>query len=394
MRELLIMKQTTRTLSIYSSDTAGTASMLYELGGMTVIHDASGCNSTYSTHDEPRWYQMDSMIYISGLTETDVILGNDERLIEDVCKAAKELSPRFITLAVSPMPVMTGTDLDAIADEIRERTLLPVFPIHTNGMNSYLKGASDSLLAFLQYFCKENVEKTVRPSVNIIGATPLDFSINGTVESIRKFLMEEGFDVISCMSMGSSFEEIISAGKAQVNLVISSCGLAAAKYLFRQFHTPFVTGVPLGKRYAGHLAQELRKAIKNGENSFSCLYDRSIPQEKENAPAVIHESIFASSLACALEKDLSIPANVIVPEELQISLYRKDADIVAECEDSLREILTHTGTLIADPFYQVLISENQSFIPLPHEAFSGRCFRRANKVLAARDLSQWRDILC
>ena len=84
MRELLIMKQTTRVLSIYSSDTAGTASMLYELGGMTVIHDASGCNSTYSTHDEPRWYQMDSMIYISGLTETDVILGNDERLVNDV----------------------------------------------------------------------------------------------------------------------------------------------------------------------------------------------------------------------------------------------------------------------------------------------------------------------
>lgn len=394
MRELLIMKQTTRTLSIYSSDTAGTASMLYELGGMTVIHDASGCNSTYSTHDEPRWYQMDSMIYISGLTETDVILGNDERLIEDVCKAAKELSPRFITLAASPMPVMTGTDLDAIADEIRARTLLPVFPIHTNGMNSYLKGASDSLLAFLQYFCRENVEKTLRPSVNIIGATPLDFSINGTMENIRKFLMEEGFDVISCMSMGSSFEEIISAGKAQVNLVISSCGLAAAEFLSDRFRTPYVTGVPLGKMYAKHIAQELRKAIRTGENSFSCLYDRSIPEKREKAPAVIHESIFASSLACALEKELSIPSNVILPEELKPSLYRKDADMIAECEDSLRKILAKTGTLIADPFYKAVIPENQPFIPLPHEAFSGRCFRRENKVLAARELLQWRDILC
>ena len=388
------MKQTTRTLSIYSSDTAGTASMLYELGGMTVIHDASGCNSTYSTHDEPRWYQMDSMIYISGLTETDVILGNDERLVNDVCRAAKELSPRFITLAASPMPVMTGTDLDAIAGEIRERTLLPVFPIHTNGMNCYLKGASDSLLAFLQYFCREDVEKTLRPSVNIIGATPLDFSINGTVESIRKFLMEEGFDVISCMSMGSSFEEIISAGRAQVNLVISSCGLASAEFLREKFHTPFVTGVPLGKTYAKNLVQELKKAIRTGENSFSCLYDRTIPEERKKVPAIIHESIFASSLSCALEKDFSIPSTVIVPEELNISLYRKDGDIAARCEDSLREILSRTGTVIADPFYRAVISENQSFISLPHEAFSGRCFRRENKVLAARELLQWRDILC
>ena len=77
MRKLLIMKQTARIISIYASDTAGVCSMLYELGGMTVVHDASGCNSTYSTHDEPRWYQMDSMIYISGLTETDVILPKD-----------------------------------------------------------------------------------------------------------------------------------------------------------------------------------------------------------------------------------------------------------------------------------------------------------------------------
>jgi hypothetical protein len=62
------MKNCARILSIYASDTAGVCSMLYELGGMTIVHDASGCNSTYSTHDEPRWYSKPSMIYISALT--------------------------------------------------------------------------------------------------------------------------------------------------------------------------------------------------------------------------------------------------------------------------------------------------------------------------------------
>lgn len=41
------------------------------LAGMTVMHDPSGCNSTYNTHDEIRWYDQDSLIYISGLTEIE-----------------------------------------------------------------------------------------------------------------------------------------------------------------------------------------------------------------------------------------------------------------------------------------------------------------------------------
>ena len=48
-------------ISCYASDTAGVCSALFELGGMTVVHDASGCNSTYSTFDEPRWYNTESI---------------------------------------------------------------------------------------------------------------------------------------------------------------------------------------------------------------------------------------------------------------------------------------------------------------------------------------------
>ena len=49
------MKQTARIISTYSADTFGVCSALFELGGMVIMHEASGCNSTYTTHDEPRW---------------------------------------------------------------------------------------------------------------------------------------------------------------------------------------------------------------------------------------------------------------------------------------------------------------------------------------------------
>ena len=79
--------------SVYAADTAGVCSALYELGGMTIVHDASGCNSTYSTHDEPRWYDQESMIYISALTERDAVTGDDEKLVADASEAASRLKP-------------------------------------------------------------------------------------------------------------------------------------------------------------------------------------------------------------------------------------------------------------------------------------------------------------
>ena len=82
------MKQTQAFLSTYTADVSGVCSALFELGGMTVMHDASGCNSTYNTHDEPRWYDMDSLVYISGLSELEAVMGDDEKLISDVSDAA------------------------------------------------------------------------------------------------------------------------------------------------------------------------------------------------------------------------------------------------------------------------------------------------------------------
>ena len=139
------MKQVSVTLSTYTADVSGVCSALYELGGMVVIHDPSGCNSTYNTHDEPRWYDMDSLIFISGLSQMDAIMGNDDKFINDIVRAAKELKPRFIALVRTPIPLMTGTDFEGIARVIEKQTQIPVFYFPTSGMHSYVSGAGMAL---------------------------------------------------------------------------------------------------------------------------------------------------------------------------------------------------------------------------------------------------------
>jgi nitrogenase molybdenum-iron protein alpha/beta subunit len=151
------MKQTASFISTYAADVSGVCSALFELGGMTVMHDASGCNSTYNTHDEPRWYDMDSMVYISGLSEIEAIMGDDDKLINDIVSAAEQLRPRFIAIAGTPIPMMIGTDFKAIASVVENRTGIPAFGIATNGMHSYLYGASMAFEELVKRFIDRSI---------------------------------------------------------------------------------------------------------------------------------------------------------------------------------------------------------------------------------------------
>lgn len=155
----------------------GIASSLYELGGLIVMHDASGCNSTYDTHDEPRSYDTQSMVYISGLNEIDTIQGNDQRLIDDIAEAAEAAQPRFIAIGGSPMPNAIGTDFKAIQRLVADRTGLPTLGFRTDGIHSYLPGAGGAYVWLAKQFVKPAQKKPERPAkrVNLLGLTPLDF---------------------------------------------------------------------------------------------------------------------------------------------------------------------------------------------------------------------------
>ena len=106
--------------STYTADVSGVCSAMYELGGMTILHDPSGCNSTYTTHDEPRWYDSDSLMFVSGLDEMTAVMGDDSVIIADAVRAAEDLKPRFITLCGASIPHIIAFDFKGVARMIEE----------------------------------------------------------------------------------------------------------------------------------------------------------------------------------------------------------------------------------------------------------------------------------
>lgn len=383
-----IMKQIASRISIYSADAFGICSALYELGGLCVMHDASGCNSTYNTHDEPRWYDFDSMVYISGLSEMEAIMGDDQKFIDDIVYTAKELSPNFIAMAGTPIPTMIGTDFKAIANIIEKETNIPTFGFDTTGMHSYVSGAYKAFEALAKRFLKRNdkesrgekkesIDKESREAkntiikVNILGATPLDFSINKSVEAMVDLLKENNFEVISTWAMGSSLEYIKNAGDADVNLVVSYSGMGAAKYMYENLNIPYVIGTPFGKEFANKVIEDLKEVKSTKGNKIS--YDnRKIDKNAEIT--IVGESIMSESLAYAISKEKNKTVNVISSLETDEKLLL-EGDKIAMFEDDIEKCLKNSKTIIADPLFRPICPLDSNFISLPHEAFSGRIYR-------------------
>ena len=437
----------------------GVCSALFELGGMTIMHDASGCNSTYTTHDEPRWYDMDSMVYISALTEMEAIMGDDEKLLGDIEDAVRELHPKFVAIAGTPIPTMTGFDFEAVAAVAEQRTGVPCFGFATTGMNTYIHGVSMAFETLAKRIVKD-VEKEKKTEsltdnegqnvqvencseytdsnqngrdsttakklkVNILGLTPLDFSVNGQDSSIASWLESEGFEVVSRWAMGSTLEEIAMAGEADVNLVVSASGLAAAKVLFERFGMPYAVGLPIGSELPGTFADLIKTkvsefaeadgavdgAIANAnaqrtDVSAATFESREIsihsgiflgesdtqnsatpnaavsrknktdsvqPYNKGFA-AVIGEGVASLSLASAIELDCGIPAKVLCATECPEDMLR-ECDRMTPDEDDIIPELKGAAYVIADPLYKPICPSEAKFIPLPSEGFSGRLYR-------------------
>ena len=410
--------------STYTADVSGVCSALYELGGMTVIHDPSGCNSTYSTHDEPRWFDTDSLMFVSGLDEMTAVLGDDNVLIDDVTHAVRDLKPRLVTLCSGSIPHIIAFDCKGVAHLLEKRTGVPMLPVTTTGNRSYVAGVGAALTEWVKRFadslespyrvsssggpdCSANtLEGAAGPesfSVNLLGVTPLDFSINGNVDAMRKVFEDAGIPVNCCAAMGESFDSLRHIFRASVNVVVSSCGRRLARYMEQTAGIPYVEGTPIGAYGAARLPKLAKKAYekkrasleedshgaldgtsgslrmllakKKGDSEGICLWKGNPAHERWDVPdgqiLIIGEEVFAQSLAAAI--------NQLTPDcrhGLRAFAVWPDVDHGFP-EDVLAELIRKSRYIIGDPLYRTIPhdSKQNTFVDFPHEAYSGRIFR-------------------
>ncbi|WP_194608218.1 nitrogenase component 1 [Clostridium vitabionis] len=369
--------------STYTADVSGVCSAMYELGGMTILHDPSGCNSTYTTHDEPRWYDSDSLMYVSGLDEITAVLGDDSVVIRDVLAAAADLSPRFITLCGASIPHIIAFDFRGVARLIEEKCGIPVLPVPTDGLRLYTSGAGLALREWLRRFARKDL-KPEKNRINLLGVTPIDFSRMENVSAMIRAFTDRGFAVNGTFAMGDAFENLQGALRASVNVVVSSAGLLPAKFLRAKAGIPYVLGTPVGASMAGRIAEAVRRSQEDGKNRSACGDGEvasgrggealAFTGKKPPAPGaprilIVGEPVFAGSLARGLLDSAGENPGFLV------DTLSPDVDEGLD-EDVLLEKIGAADRVIADPLFRsALRGREKTFVPFPHEGYSGRIFR-------------------
>ena len=269
-------------LTPFAPDQSGAVSVLYALGGMTVIVDAGGCTGNICGFDEPRWLMPQNLaggrddarvaggrdvafrqqetetaytetgytgaVFSAGLRDMDAILGRDDLLVSKLEEAAKTIAPSFIALVGTPVPAVIGTDYQALKRMAEKKTSLKVLPVASNGMELYDRGIEAALLELVKTFAGEGHENTKEdrqlPTIGVLGFTPMDFQIPEDAEALKRVLKDQGYGEVLLYGLEGGLDAVKRAGTVSRNLVVSPAGIAAAKYLEKTFGIPYETGYP------------------------------------------------------------------------------------------------------------------------------------------------------
>ena len=356
----------------YAPDYSGVCSALFELGGLVVIHDGGGCTGNYTGFDEPRWYGSKSAIFCSGLREMDAVLGADDLLIRKIKAACQELSPRFVAILGSPVPMLIGTDMTGIAAELEDELQLPCFGMATNGLKVYPLGIGMAEKAMADRYLRDP-ERTRPGTLNILGMTPLDFACRGNAEQLQELLASWGYEVLASFDMGNSLERIASAGEAQVNLVVSQGGLPLARWMERRYQIPYVAGLAMGQtgqtllrelldrtaqdgvsRTMGRTAAEAPRILFAGEQLQGNAF-RAARERKTGRSDVCVAGVFGPDAALMAPGDLSLP---------------EEGDLLREIRSGKYEVV------IGDPLMKGLLRQEEAvdFREFPHVAISSKLY--------------------
>lgn len=256
-------------LTPFAPDQSGAASVFYELGGILVICDAGGCTGNVCGFDEPRWFGERSAIFSAGLRDMDAILGRDDRLVAKLTDAAEKIDANFAAVIGTPVPAVIATDYRALQRMCEKKTNLPILTVDTNGMELYDVGEEKAWLTLFKTFAGKDVasqkeaseedDSSKKMKIGVLGLTPHDVSDLNIEEKFRKSENENTHYI--CYGMRAGIDKVKTAGSADKNLVVAPAALETAKYLEKEFGTPYEMGYPFVDELIPELGYESKKIL-------------------------------------------------------------------------------------------------------------------------------------
>ena len=348
-------------LTPFAPDQSGAASVFYELGGILVICDAGGCTGNVCGFDEPRWFGERSAIFSAGLRDMDAILGRDDRLVAKLTDAAEKIDANFAAVIGTPVPAVIATDYRALQRMCEKKTNLPILTVDTNGMELYDVGEEKAWLTLFKTFAGKDVasqkeaseedDSSKKMKIGVLGLTPHDVSDLKIEEKFRKSENENTHYI--CYGMRAGIDKVKTAGSADKNLVVAPAALETAKYLEKEFGTPYEVGYPFVDELIPELGYERKKIL------------------------IIHQQVIAN----AIRQEIRTRSDEQNTEVTVASWFMMKSEISEEGDLSLKEEKDYCKLVQNGNYDIVFADENMrglvpgfkgTFVNIRHFAVSGK----------------------
>ena len=348
-------------LTPFAPDQSGAASVFYELGGILVICDAGGCTGNVCGFDEPRWFGERSAIFSAGLRDMDAILGRDDRLVAKLTDAAEKIDANFAAVIGTPVPAVIATDYRALQRMCEKKTNLPILTVDTNGMELYDVGEEKAWLTLFKTFAGKDVasqkeaseedDSSKKMKIGVLGLTPHDVSDLNIEEKFRKSENENTHYI--CYGMRAGIDKVKTAGSADKNLVVAPAALETAKYLEKEFGTPYEVGYPFVDELIPELGYERKKIL------------------------IIHQQVIAN----AIRQEIRTRSDEQNTEVTVASWFMMKSELSEEGDLSLKEEMDYCKLVQNGNYDVVFADENMrglvpgfkgTFVNVRHFAVSGK----------------------
>ena len=190
---------------------------------------------------------------------TAVVYGTESDLLRGFANIRETDQPERVFVENNCSISMIGDDIEGIAG--RADLPWPVHVIDSGGIHGGFAGGWERALLMAARHMRAGHRKPA--SVNLLGVTPFLLKGRQDAEEMRRLLGMAGISVQAMPGCGSTWETILSAPEASLNVVArSELGLRAARQMEQDFGIPYIeAGLPYGvegtKRWLGSIAAAL-----------------------------------------------------------------------------------------------------------------------------------------
>jgi len=198
--------------------------------------------------------------------------GSQEKVVENITRKDKEELPDLVLLTPTCTSSILQEDLQNFVNRATMQTTCDVILADVNHYRVNEFQAADRTLEQIVRFYLEkakkeenfSIQKTEKPSANIIGMFTLGFHNQHDCRELKRLLLELGVEVNEIIPEGGSVLNLKNLPKAWFNIVpYREVGLMTAIYLQQEFNMPYISTTPMGILDTAEFIREI-SSILNG----------------------------------------------------------------------------------------------------------------------------------